>query len=132
MIMRVTRDYERPVIPASWFDWSLHKYYMPLAREVREAGDPDAARKAFQRALELEPERATALAQLAVLAAEQADAETAIALYDRAARADPEAYPGLLVRVLRFSVATRVSFGLVAGLNPPSSAPTLSLTILAV
>jgi tetratricopeptide (TPR) repeat protein len=57
---------------------------------LRWAGDPDAARKAFQQALELEPERATALAQLAVLAADQADAETAIALYDRAARADPE------------------------------------------
>jgi len=59
-------------------------------RALRGVGEPDAARKAFQRALELEPERAAALAQLAALEAEQGDRETAIALYDRAALADPE------------------------------------------
>jgi tetratricopeptide (TPR) repeat protein len=59
-------------------------------RALRGAGEPDAARKAFQRALELEPERAAALAQLAALEAEQGDREPAIALYDRAALADPE------------------------------------------
>jgi tetratricopeptide (TPR) repeat protein len=48
------------------------------------------ARAAFERALELEPERAPALAQLAALTAEQRDREAAIALYDRAALADPE------------------------------------------
>jgi len=59
-------------------------------RALRGSGEPDAAREAFQRALELEPQRAAALAQLAALAAEQGDRETAIALYDRAALADPE------------------------------------------
>jgi tetratricopeptide (TPR) repeat protein len=59
-------------------------------RALRGAGEPDAAEEAFQRALELEPERAPALAQLAALAAERGDREQAIALYDRAALADPE------------------------------------------
>jgi tetratricopeptide (TPR) repeat protein len=59
-------------------------------RALRGAGEPDMARAAFERALELEPERAPALAQLAALAAEQGDREAAIALYDRAALADPE------------------------------------------
>jgi tetratricopeptide (TPR) repeat protein len=59
-------------------------------RALRGEGEPDAAQEAFQRALELEPERGTALAQLAALAAEQGDLDTAIALYDRAALADPE------------------------------------------
>jgi tetratricopeptide (TPR) repeat protein len=59
-------------------------------RALRGAGEPDTAREAFQRALELEPQRASALAQLAALAAEQGDRESAIALYDRAALADPE------------------------------------------
>ncbi|MBW2691991.1 MAG: tetratricopeptide repeat protein [Deltaproteobacteria bacterium] len=59
-------------------------------RALSGAGEPDAAREAFQQALELEPERAAALAQLAALEAEQGDRETAIALYDRAALADPE------------------------------------------
>jgi tetratricopeptide (TPR) repeat protein len=59
-------------------------------RTLRAAGEPDAAELELQRALELEPERAPALAQLAALAAEQGDREKAIALYDRAALADPE------------------------------------------
>ncbi len=59
-------------------------------RALRGAGEPEAARGALQRALELEPERAPALGQLAALAAEQGDRDTAIALYDRAALADPE------------------------------------------
>jgi tetratricopeptide (TPR) repeat protein len=59
-------------------------------RALRGVGEPDAAQGAFQRALELEPERAPALAQLAALAAEQGDRDAAIALYDRAALADPE------------------------------------------
>ena len=59
-------------------------------RALRGAGEPDAAQGALQRALELEPERAPALAQLAALAAERGDRDTAIALYDRAALADPE------------------------------------------
>jgi tetratricopeptide (TPR) repeat protein len=53
------------------------------------AGDPLTAQQALQRALELEPERASALAELAALTAEQGDRETALALYDRAALADP-------------------------------------------
>jgi len=59
-------------------------------RALRGAGDLDAARKAFERALEFEPQHAAALARLAALAAEQGDREAAIALYDRAALADPE------------------------------------------
>jgi predicted Zn-dependent protease len=59
-------------------------------RALRGAGELEAAREALQRALELEPERAPALAQLAALATEQGDRDTAIALYDRAALADPE------------------------------------------
>jgi tetratricopeptide (TPR) repeat protein len=59
-------------------------------RALRGAGETEAAQGALQRALELEPERAPALAQLAALAAEQGDRDTAIALYDRAALADPE------------------------------------------
>jgi tetratricopeptide (TPR) repeat protein len=59
-------------------------------RALRGAGDAAAAREAFRRALELEPQRAAAQAQLAALATEQGDRETAIALYDRAALADPE------------------------------------------
>ena len=59
-------------------------------RALRGAGEPETARRAFERALELEPERAPALAQLAALTSEQGDREAAIALYDRAALADPE------------------------------------------
>ncbi|MBW2693030.1 MAG: tetratricopeptide repeat protein [Deltaproteobacteria bacterium] len=59
-------------------------------RALRGASEPDEAQGAFQRALELEPERAPALAQLAALAAEQGDRDAAIALYDRAVLADPK------------------------------------------
>jgi tetratricopeptide (TPR) repeat protein len=71
-------------------------------RALRGAGDPGAARGALQRALELEPERATALAELAALTAEQGDREAALALYDRAALADPEqaAYPWAAIQLL--------------------------------
>jgi hypothetical protein len=52
--------------------------------------------------LELEPERATALAELAALAEEQGDRASALALYDRAAGADPEsaAYPWTAIQLL--------------------------------
>jgi tetratricopeptide (TPR) repeat protein len=71
-------------------------------RALRAAGDPGAAREALQRALGLEPQRATALAELAVLTAEQGERETALALYDRAARADPAqvAYPWAAIQLL--------------------------------
>jgi predicted Zn-dependent protease len=59
-------------------------------RALRGAAETEAAQGALQRALELEPERAPALAQLAALAAEQGDRDTAVALYDRAVLADPE------------------------------------------
>jgi tetratricopeptide (TPR) repeat protein len=69
---------------------------------LRGAGNPGAAREALQRSLELEPERATALAELAALTAEQGDREAALALYDRAALADPSqaAYPWAAIRLL--------------------------------
>ena len=60
------------------------------AEALRAAGEPALAREALERALELEPERAPALGGLAALAAQDGDRETAIALYDRAGRADPE------------------------------------------
>ncbi len=71
-------------------------------RALRSAGEPGPAREALQRALELEPERATALAELAALTAEQGDRESALALYDRAARADPEAtaYPWAAIQLV--------------------------------
>jgi tetratricopeptide (TPR) repeat protein len=58
-------------------------------RALRGAGQPDAAREALERALELEPERASALAEFAALTAERGDRQAALALYDRAAGADP-------------------------------------------
>ena len=57
-------------------------------RALRAAGDLASAREALERAIELEPEHALALAELAALSAEQADRDAAIALYDRADRAD--------------------------------------------
>jgi len=66
------------------------RFHEVHGRALRGAGEPDAARKALERALELEPEYPAALAQLAVLTAEQGDSEAAIALYDRAAAAEPE------------------------------------------
>ncbi|HEY5657732.1 MAG TPA: tetratricopeptide repeat protein [Myxococcota bacterium] len=68
---------------------------LPLFHELRAgalraAREPAWAREAFERALALEPERASALGGLAALAAEDGDRDTAIALYDRADRADPQ------------------------------------------
>jgi tetratricopeptide (TPR) repeat protein len=51
---------------------------------------PEMARAAFERALELEPDHAPALAGLALLSAEAGKLAAALALYDRAAEADPE------------------------------------------
>ena len=53
-------------------------------------GDSHAARAALERSLALESERATALAKLAALTGQGGDVEAALALYDRAARADPD------------------------------------------
>ncbi|MBW2716553.1 MAG: tetratricopeptide repeat protein, partial [Deltaproteobacteria bacterium] len=66
------------------------RFHEVHGRALRGAGEPDAARKALERALELEPEYPAALAQLAALTAEQGDREAAIALYDRAAVTEPE------------------------------------------
>jgi tetratricopeptide (TPR) repeat protein len=56
---------------------------------------PKRVREAFERALELEPDYAPALAGLAELSAEAGERDAALALYDRAAEADPKqpAYP---------------------------------------
>ena len=80
-------------------DAGLHEL---RGRALRGAGDAAAARAALERALELAPERASALAELAELTAEQNDLDTALALYDRAATADPEenAYPWAAIRLL--------------------------------
>jgi tetratricopeptide (TPR) repeat protein len=61
------------------------------ARSLRAAGQPPAlVREAFERAVELDPEHARALAGLAEVAAEAGEREAALALYDRAAEADPD------------------------------------------
>ncbi len=67
----------------------------PLFLELRgltlhAAGEADSARAVLERALAVEPERASVLAELAVLAAERGERAEAIALYDRADRAEPE------------------------------------------
>jgi tetratricopeptide (TPR) repeat protein len=71
-------------------------------RALRSSGQPGPAREALARALELEPERAAALAELAALTAEQGDPQSALALYDRAGRADPEvvAYPWAAIQLV--------------------------------
>jgi tetratricopeptide (TPR) repeat protein len=51
---------------------------------------PPSVRQAFERALELDPEHAAAMAGLAELAAEAGDLQRALALYDRAVRAEPD------------------------------------------
>ncbi len=61
------------------------------ADALRAVGEPDLAREALEHALTLKPERASAIAKLASLAAERGERKAAIALYDRAIRADPDA-----------------------------------------
>jgi tetratricopeptide (TPR) repeat protein len=61
------------------------------ARALRAAGRPPAqVREAFGRALELDPAHAPALVGLALLDAESGELDAALALYDRAAAADPD------------------------------------------
>jgi tetratricopeptide (TPR) repeat protein len=59
------------------------------ALALRAADKPALARQALERALALEPKRASALGELAALTAADGDRGAAIALYDRADRADP-------------------------------------------
>jgi tetratricopeptide (TPR) repeat protein len=61
------------------------------ADALRASGEPDVAREALERARTLEPERASAIAKLASLAAERGERKAAIALYDRAIETDSEA-----------------------------------------
>jgi tetratricopeptide (TPR) repeat protein len=58
------------------------------AHALRAAGAEGLAREALERALALEPKRASAVAGLGALAAASGDRAAAIALYDRAARTD--------------------------------------------
>jgi len=61
------------------------------ARVLRAAGRPPAqVREAYERALELDPADAAALAGLAELRAASGEREAALLLYDRAAAADPD------------------------------------------
>jgi Flp pilus assembly protein TadD len=60
------------------------------APALRAAGEADLARLALESALALEPKRASAIAGLAALAAARGERAAAIALYDRAIRADPD------------------------------------------
>jgi len=66
------------------------RFHELRARALRASGKPDVAREALERAVAIEPERASAIAELASLAAERGERKTAIALYDRASRADPD------------------------------------------
>jgi len=61
------------------------------ADALRAVGQPVLAREALERALTLEPERASVLAKLASLAAESGERKAAIALCDRAIQLDPAA-----------------------------------------
>jgi tetratricopeptide (TPR) repeat protein len=61
------------------------------ADALRAGGESDLAREALERALTLDPERASAIAKLASLVAELGDRKAAVALYDRAIKADPDA-----------------------------------------
>jgi tetratricopeptide (TPR) repeat protein len=58
-------------------------------RALRAAGDADGSRGALEGALEIEPNRTSALVELAALSAEQGDPEAAISLYDRATGIEP-------------------------------------------
>jgi tetratricopeptide (TPR) repeat protein len=69
----------------------LALFHEARADALRAGSEPDLARAALERALVLEPERASAIAKLASLAAERGERKAAIALYDRASRADPDA-----------------------------------------
>jgi len=61
------------------------------ARALRAAGAPtEPVREVYERAVELDPKHAPALAGLAELAVETGDVERALALYDRAAKAAPD------------------------------------------
>jgi Flp pilus assembly protein TadD len=66
------------------------QFHEVRAHALRAAGEGGLAREAFERAVALEPKRASAVGGLAELAAERGERAAAIALYDRAARADPE------------------------------------------
>ncbi|MBW2577446.1 MAG: tetratricopeptide repeat protein [Deltaproteobacteria bacterium] len=69
----------------------LALFHEVRASALRAGGESDLAREALERALTLEPERASAIAKLASLVAELGDRKAAIALYDRAIEADPDA-----------------------------------------
>jgi len=66
-------------------------FHEARADALRARDEPALAREALERALALEPERASALAKLASLAQERDEKNAAIALYDRASGADPDA-----------------------------------------
>jgi tetratricopeptide (TPR) repeat protein len=66
-------------------------FHEARADALRASDQPVLARAALERARALEPERASALAKLASLAAERGERNAAIALYDRAIRANPDA-----------------------------------------
>ncbi|MEN8161472.1 MAG: tetratricopeptide repeat protein, partial [Myxococcota bacterium] len=57
---------------------------------LRAAGDPSLARQQLERALELAPDLVTTLRALADLEAAEGNTDAALALCDRAIRADPE------------------------------------------
>jgi tetratricopeptide (TPR) repeat protein len=68
----------------------LALFHEVRADALRAGGKPEFAREALERALVLEPERASALAKLASLAGERSERTAAIAFYDRAILADSE------------------------------------------
>lgn len=85
--------------------WAATQPYLPeshveLAWLQRELGQHDAAAQSLQTALQMNPNHATALAHLGQYHQDQGDAATAVALYQRALRADwnqPEVHSRLAV-----------------------------------
>jgi tetratricopeptide (TPR) repeat protein len=66
-------------------------FYEVRARALEASGaEREAVRASFERAIELDPDDARALAGLGRIAAENGELEDAVALYDRAAVADPD------------------------------------------
>ena len=99
-------------------------------RDAREE-----SRRAFERALELEPERALSLAALADLAAEAGERDKALDLYDRAAEVDPDdPAPSLaaaeLLQDARQTAAARERLEVLLARHPRETAAALALALI--
>ena len=68
---------------------NVAEFHEIRGRALLASGATPKARAAFEQALALSPDRASALARLAAISAMEGDPEAAVALYDQAAEADP-------------------------------------------